>query len=108
MKLKNDRYRKARGGKAFWVNLFCSSCGSKILLYQKDGDGMLKRCYFNRIFWPQQYEKLQHERSKDVEKYPPLSCESCGEVIGMPITHHDGRLAYRLRQGSFTKKRQTR
>ena len=104
--LKNDRYRKARGGKAFVVSISCSNCQAEILVYQKDGDGQLKRCYLNRILSPKSLEKLQHDtsirRPRDLDD---LCCPTCGVVIGSPIEHHDGRLAFRLRQGFFQKRR---
>ena len=107
VKMKNDKYRKARGGKAFIIRVFCL-CGAEAVHYQKDGDGMLKRCYLNRIFGPAELEKLQHDPlCLDTKNVPPLVCRSCLTVIGMPIVHHDGRVAFRLRQGFFRKKRET-
>jgi len=106
MQLKNDVYRKARGGKAFFMRLFCAKCTAEVFLYQKDGDGQLKRCYLNRIFEPPELERLQHDiRLRDPEHIPALTCRTCKTVLGMPIRHHDGRIAFRLRQGFFTKKR---
>ena len=106
VQLKNDIYRKARGGKAFFVLLFCAKCMTEVLLYQKDGDGQLKRCYLNRIFEPPELERLQHDiRLKNLEDFPALTCPTCKTVLGMPIRHHDGRIAFRLRQGFFAKKR---
>lgn len=104
--MKNDTYRKARGGKAFMVDIFCAKCSALVLVYQKDGDGQLKRCYFNRVFSPVKFSQLQHDEAiHQPEQAPSLRCSSCGEIIGMPIRHHDGRFAFRLRQGFFTKKR---
>lgn len=102
--LKNDEYRKARGGKAFLIELSCANCNAHVLTYQKDGDGQLKRCYLNRIMEPDALEKLQYSAAEpsDVE---PLKCPSCEVVIGAPIRHHDGRIAFRLRRGFFAKKR---
>ncbi len=105
VKMKNDKYRKIRGGKAFMIRLFCL-CGAELLHYQKDSDGKLKRCYLNRIFGPENFEKLQYDRgSTDPKNIAPLTCATCKQVIGMPIVHHDRRIAFRLRQGFFTKKR---
>ncbi len=107
VKMKNDKYRKARGGKAFMVKIFCV-CGNELLYYQKDGDGKLKRCYINRIFAPAHLEKLQHDsRYLNPENVPSLMCDRCKTVVGVAIKHHDGRIAFRLRQGYFTKKRET-
>jgi len=105
--MKNDRYRRARGGKAFMVNILCSRCGHCLLYYQKDGDGKLKRCYLNRIFAPDKMAELQ----KGVQNplvIPKLVCESCGTVIGSAIRHHDGRIAFRLRPDYYIVKRITK
>ena len=106
--LRNDKYRKARGGKAFVVELGCSGCGAYLLTYQKDGDGQLKRCYLNRILAPDTLASLSHNPEiKESGDLPHLNCSKCGTVIAAPIRHHDGRLAFRLRQGFFTKRRLT-
>ena len=105
---KKDRYLRARGGKAFFVEIFCGKCGTKLLLYQKDGDGQLKRCYLNRIFWPPELENLQRDPlMQEPKNVPPLACSNCKIVIGMAIHHHSGRIAFRLRPGYFSKKRIT-
>ncbi len=105
-KLKNDKYRKARGGKAFMIEVSCATCQEHLLRYQKDGDGPLKRCYLNRITAPAALATLQHHPAmRDPERVPPLSCPKCHTVIGVAILHHDGRVAFRLRQGFFAKKR---
>jgi hypothetical protein len=105
MQMKNDKYRKARGGKAFMIKLYCL-CGNELLHYQKDGDGKLKRCYLNRIFGPENLEKLQYDPKFLIsQNVPDLVCTSCNTVIASAIRHFDGRIAFRLRQGLFTKKR---
>lgn len=103
--MKMDKYRRARGGKAFMINLMCS-CGAEILYYQKDGDGKLKRCYLNRIFSPKELEKLQRQKLEPND-IPPLTCPSCNKVVGTAITHHDGRIAFRLRPGHYKVNRDT-
>ena len=109
MTMKNDQYRKARGGKAFMVHVHCAKCGKQLLYYQKDGDGPLKRCYLNRIFGPAELEKLQRDVGcLNPSKVPPLVCAGCDTVIGKAISHHDGRVAFRLRPGYIFKKRDTR
>ncbi len=106
--LTNDKYRKARGGKAFVISVDCATCGGLVLDYQKDGDGQLKRCYLNRILAPESLAALQHQsRLRAPEDLERLTCTECKTVIGSPIRHHDGRLAFRLRQGFFTKRRHT-
>ena len=106
IKKKNDRYRKARGGKATMLDILCVGCGAEVLLYQKDGDGNLHRCYLNRIFGPAKYEALQHAmKIIEPKDMPNLICEKCSAVIGSPMRHLDGRLAFRLRHGFFSKRK---
>jgi len=105
VELKNDRYRKARGGKASFLTIFCSRCKNPVLVYQKDGDGTLQRCYLNRIFGPSALECLQ--RKPDVKRtsdLPSFMCSNCNQLIGSPMVHNDGRFAFRLHKGTFTKK----
>lgn len=90
------------------VRVHCAACGNEVLYYQKDGDGALKRCYLNRIFAPEAFAQLQHDRScTEPRDLPPLVCPRCDVVIGKAIRHYDGRLAFRLRPGLFFKKRDT-
>lgn len=105
IKLIHDRYRMARGSESKLVYVICAKCKGKVLLYQKDGLGWLKRCYLNRIFWPKKYEALQHnKRIKDPEDMPKLLCLSCKLLVGVPVRHKDGRLAFRLIRGSFKRR----
>jgi len=105
IKLKKDKYRAKRGGSAKLIDVICTNCGSKVLLYQKDGPGWLKRCYLNRIFWPPKYANLQKDkRIKSIERMPKLVCLKCRKVIGLPMKHKDGRLAFNLIRGSFRRR----
>lgn len=104
LEVRRDRYLRARGGTAKFLNLYCSKCNTWLLLYQKDGEGRLLRCYLNRIFAPTNLEALQYDsnivKPRDLK---PLSCTGCGERIGIPILHHDGRLSFHLIHGAFKK-----
>ncbi len=105
-KLKNDKYRTARGGEAHLLDISCTKCNSSVIKYQKDGKGDLIRCYLNRIFYPPEFEKLQHDVSlRTTKDVPKLACLSCTALIGIPMLYADGRLAYRLIPGTFAKKR---
>ncbi|TSC71701.1 MAG: hypothetical protein G01um101438_955 [Parcubacteria group bacterium Gr01-1014_38] len=103
--LKNDRYRKLRGGVAKFLDIFCAKCNTWVLLYQKDGIGRVLRFYLNRIFAPPSLAALQHRADitepKDMSN---LVCPSCGALLGTPFQYNDGRLAYRLPKGSIAKK----
>lgn len=103
--MKKDRYLRARGGRARVIDIHCASCTTWILKYQKDGIGALLRCYLNRILEPATLATLQHSAAiagpKDM---PNLVCPRCKIVIGTPVRHVDGRLAFRLRKGTYSKK----
>lgn len=103
--MKKDKYLAKRGGHSQMVDVLCASCGKIVLYYQKDGVGWLKRCYLNRIFAPDKWEKLQHNSNiTETKDMPNLTCD-CGELIGVPMKHKDERLAYRLERGKFKRKK---
>lgn len=102
-KAKNDKYRKARGGKSKFLEIKCATCEATVVVYQKDGDGGLIRCYLNRIFAPPFYEGLQYLSGITTKDLPNLCCEHCNILIGIPMIHLDGRFAFRLKPGSFKK-----
>ncbi len=93
-KLKNDRYRKNRGGYARFLNILCDSCSAHLVLYQKDGPGELKRMYLDRIFAP----KIKTKKTGD------FKCSACKKVIGTFYNYKkENRPAIRLYQGSVVK-----
>lgn len=102
MKLKNDHYRKVRGGKTKILNIICAKCQTLILQYQKDGDGSLHRCYLNRIASPENLVGLNNIFSSTKEM-TNLICPKCKQLIGSPMKHSDGRLAFRLVKGNYAK-----
>lgn len=92
--LKNDRYRKIRGGYARFLNLYCDSCKHHLALYQKDGPGPLKRLYIDRILAPEFFKNKKE-----------LICKSCKKIIGTRyIYQKENRPAIRLYQNAITKK----
>lgn len=102
--LKNDAFRRARGGSAHFLVLTCARCASYLMLYQKDGSGRLQRCYLNRIFDPPELETLQRAFTGSSPKdLPPLRCGHCNELVGIPMRHNDQRLAFRLINGTIAK-----
>ena len=76
-------------------------CNSPIFIYQKDGPGWLKRCYLNRIIESENYPHLINN-IKDISNLHNLKCK-CGNIIGYPIRHKDGRLAFSLIRGKFKR-----
>lgn len=92
MKLKNDKYRKNIGGSSKLLALSYSKCRSHITYYQKDGAGIIKRLYLDRI----------HPENKKTNK---LSCSKCKVLLGMFITYKkEGRPAYGIFVGAMNKK----
>ena len=92
MKLKNDKYRKVRGGYSRLLELRCSNCGTILFNYQKDGPGILKRLYIDRI------QNLEETDKK-------LICKKCSKVLGnLGVYKRENRPAYILIPGSIAKK----
>lgn len=92
--LKNDKYRKARGGYSRLLDISCENCGKHICFYQKDGPGILKRMYMDRIVG---LKKLNVKAN--------LLCLNCKEILGVPVVYKkEKRPAYRLFAGAILKK----
>lgn len=91
-KIKSDKYKTVRGGQSRLLDVMCGHCGQHVSYYQKDGPGILKRMYCDRMIG-----------SKTESK--ELSCEKCGRVLGVKIIYEkENRPAYRLILGAVTKK----
>lgn len=90
--MKNDQYKKTRGGWSRMLDVSCASCGAHLCFYQKDGPGTLKRLYVDRM----------------TDLHPSaegLLCTECDAVIGTRMVYKkEDRLAYRLYVGSVIKK----
>jgi|SRR3989344_4066307 len=90
---KNDKYKKARGGRSRLLRISCQECGSSACSYQKDGPGNLRRMYIDRIIEP----KVSISR-KD------LTCTK-GHLLGIKtIYHKEKRPAFRLFVDSVLKR----
>jgi len=101
-KLKSDQYKKNRGGYSRLMDISCEGCGTHLCFYQKDGPGILKRMYLDRIYKSDSYSGLEHTK---LSKLPQLICKECGRHLGMPINYEkENRSAFRLFQGSVIKK----
>jgi len=89
---KSDKFKKNRGGYSRWLLLSCEKCANPLLLYQKDGPGILKRLYLDRITAP-------NIGSGN------LICKKCKTLLGIPITYKkEDRPAIRLFAGAINKK----
>ena len=92
-KLKHDKFRKTRGGYSRLLDISCEKCGKRVCSYQKDGPGILKRMYLDRI------------SGIDIDHKHNLICPGCKETLGVPIIYKkEKRLAFRLFVGAVSKK----
>jgi len=92
IKIKKDKYLKARQDKYKVYEIFCRNCNSYILHYQKDGDGILKRLYLDRI------NCLNNFTYEGV-------CWNCGTLFGsIYIYKKEKRPAIRLFVGAIKKR----
>lgn len=99
--LKNDKYKKVRGGRSKLFDISCANCGKRICVYQKDGPGMLKRVYLDRIY-NSPLENSHHAAENDIPKF---ICPNCGKLLGVLMTYKkESRFAYRLIPGAIIKK----
>lgn len=101
LKLKNDKYKKSRGGYSRLLDISCSLCGNHICYYQKDGPGILKRMYLDRITGIE----IPDYQLKETKKVPQLICTKCHQHLGIPTIYDpEKRAAYRLFVGSISKR----
>jgi phage FluMu protein Com len=92
IKLKSDKYKKARGGPSKLLSIKCSTCKANLFFYQKDGPGLLKRVYLDRIYKPV------------IDFADTLKCSECNKVLGTKMIYEkENRLAYRLHVGAISK-----
>ncbi len=92
IKLKSDKYKKARGGNSRILKVSCSFCKTHILNYQKDGIGTLKRMYFDRIV------------GQEIIENNNLFCPNCKKLIAVPMIYKkENRPAFRLLVGAVVK-----
>lgn len=98
---KSDRYKRTRGGYSRLLDISCAKCGTHLFYYQKDGPGLLKRTYLDRVYGSKKYSNLENESLKNV---PQLVCPHCKKHIGVPFNYaKENRLAYRLFVGEIKK-----
>lgn len=101
-KIKKDKYKSSRGGYSRLLDVSCQKCNNKVLVYQKDGPGNLRRLYMDRIFSPDSLVALY---KKDIQKISPLKCKECGFIMGIPYIYiKEKRKAFRLFQDAIIKK----
>ena len=99
---KKDKYQIARGNYSRLTDIFCIVCKEKILTYQKDGSGRIKRLYFDRILSPKNLTSLE---SEPLSAVPALRCPKCKEDLGTPyIYRKENRKAFKVYQDTLLKK----
>lgn len=87
LKFKSDKFKKSRGGHSRWLLISCAKCKAVLFQYQKDGLGMLKRLYLDRV--------VGQART---------SCDKCKAVIGVRTTYKkENRPIIRLFAGAIRK-----
>lgn len=101
--IKKDKFLRKRGGTTKIIKVSCKKCGELLFVYQKDGSGWLKKCYLNRIIKPKKYQMLQHNKKLKEPKYLKNLVCVCGQLIGYPMRHKDGRLAFLLVRRTFKR-----
>jgi hypothetical protein len=92
--LKTDKFKRARGGHSRLLTILCAKCGANVCKYQKDGVGMLKRMYLDRM--------IDYPGSITTKL---LACPSCKAAIGAAMVYKkEDRPAFRLFPGAVMKK----
>ena len=91
--LKNDKYRKVQGGNSRLLDISCAKCNSHVFYYQKDGPGILKGVYLDRI------------TGSKITNKSNLVCSKCKELLGVPMIYKkENKPAIRLFEGAISKK----
>ncbi len=104
-KIRNDKYRRKRGGTSTMYVIKCAECGDNVLIYQKDGVGALVRMYLDRILWPDNLINLDR-KINSTKDFSALICQRCGNIIATPMLYKkEHRYAWRIKRGSIKKKR---
>lgn len=105
MKLRRDRFYKARGGTAQLLALWCSACGARVCTYQKDGKGALLRLYWDRILASEVVPDYRVDASRN--EMTALKCPCCRAVLALPMVYEpERRLAWQLGRSTIRKSRQ--
>lgn len=88
---KKDIYLKKRGNTFKIYKVYCENCNVFLFRYQKDGPGILKRLYLDRI-----------DQIKD--SFLEGRCHKCGNSFGLVYIYlKEKRPAIRLFDGSIRK-----
>ena len=89
---KADKFKKARGGYSRLLDISCAKCRKHLCYYQKDGPGILKRLYIDRMHG-------------NINNKKELVCSKCKRLLGIRyIYEKEKRPAFRLFVGAISKK----
>lgn len=93
IEFKKDKFKRNRGGYSRLLDIICAKCNNHLCYYQKDGSGILKRMYLDRVNEPKFVSGKQ------------IICPKCKQVLGVKyIYEKENRPAYRLFVGAVAKK----
>ena len=102
--LRRDRFYRARGGTARLLRIACGYCGSYLCIYQKDGNGKLRRLYWDRL--SKATFVVAHTAGASQSDMRPAVCGACGHTVGAPVAYApENRLAWRLLPGAVRRSR---
>ena len=87
LNLKVDGYSAARGGDSRAIFLHCRRCRALAMIYQKDGDGDLYRCYNDRVI----ESTLRCAPRTLSRQQQSWECSSCDEPIGVAMVYETGK-----------------
>lgn len=104
MARKSKRGKRKLPSGSFALTVICAVCREPVLLYQKDGRGGLLRMYLDRVLEPPALAALADSCAAKSD-VPVLVCASCESVLGAPMMHKDGRLAWRVIPGRVMKQK---
>jgi ribosomal protein S27E len=72
----------------------CSSCKSRVLLYQKDGPRALIRMYVDRIYATKELAELKYSIGTKSE-LASIKCPNCNELLAVSTVYEkEKRLAF--------------
>lgn len=92
--IKKDKYTEARGGTSKVLDIYCEKCDTKLLQYQKDGPGILKRFYMDRIISP---DNLVNLHKQDIDQVEKIVCPNCERMIAVPYIYDtENRKSFRI------------
>lgn len=87
-----DESQAARGEPKM-LRLCCDRCGRQFAIYQKDGEGPLKRMYLDRVHEP---AELRAMATGPLEALPEVFRCQCGEEIGVRMLYGKAALGNRM------------